>query len=81
LLDVQIIKSIRWRAVAEDKNRDSGGENTNRRTSLVALGVVVVLFVIGWILTRELYSNSKIEDCVMSGRTNCVPVDTRSSTY
>ena len=46
-----------------------------------ALGVVVVLFVIGWILTRELYSNSKIEDCVMSGRTNCVPIDTRSSTY
>jgi cell division septal protein FtsQ len=67
--------------VAEDKNRDSGGENINRRASLVALGVVVVLFVIGWILTRELYSNSKIEDCVMAGRTNCVPVDTRSSTY
>jgi hypothetical protein len=47
----------------------------------VALGVVVVLFVIGWFLTRELYSNSKIEDCVMSGRTNCVPIDTNSSTY
>jgi hypothetical protein len=47
----------------------------------VALGVVIVLFVIGWLLTRELYSNSKIEDCVMSGRTNCVQIDTRSSTY
>jgi hypothetical protein len=41
----------------------------------------VVLFVIGWLLTRELYSNAKIEDCVMSGRTNCVPLDTRSSSY
>jgi hypothetical protein len=48
---------------------------------LVALGVVIVLFVIGWIVTHELYSNSKIEDCVMSGRTNCVPIDTNSSTY
>ncbi len=47
----------------------------------VELGVFIVLFVIGWLLTRELYSNSKIEDCVMSGRTNCVPIDPNSSTY
>jgi hypothetical protein len=68
-------------AVAENNNRDSGPDNTNRRASLVALGVVIVLFVVGWLLTRELYSNSKIEDCVMSGRTNCVQINTRSSTY
>jgi len=67
--------------VAENSNRNSSRENTNRRASLVALGVVIVLFVIGWVLTRELYSNSKIADCVLSGRTNCVPIDTRSSTY
>jgi hypothetical protein len=47
----------------------------------VALGVVIVLFVVGWLVTRELYSNAKIEDCVMSGRTNCVTIDTHSSTY
>jgi len=67
--------------VAENDNRDSSREHTNRRASLIALGVVIVLFVIGWILTRQLYSNSKIEDCVLSGRTNCVPIDTKSSTY
>jgi hypothetical protein len=67
--------------VAENKNRDPNRETTNRRASLVALGVVVVLFVLGWILTRELYSNAKIEDCVLSGRTNCVTIDTNSSTY
>jgi len=67
--------------VAENNNRDSARESINRRASLVALGVVIVLFVIGWILTREIYSNQKIEDCVLSGRTNCVPIDTRSSTY
>ncbi len=69
-----------WRAVAE-KNDRHAKDATSRRASLVALGVVIVLFVIGWILTRELYSNSKIEDCVMSGRTNCVPIDTNSSSY
>jgi hypothetical protein len=67
--------------VAESNDRSPNRGKTSRRTSLVALGVVVVLFVIGWLLTRELYSNSKIEDCVMSGRTNCVPIDTHSSSY
>ena len=67
--------------MAENKKRDPNGETTNRRASLVALGVVVVLFVLGWILTRELYSNQKIEDCVLSGRTNCVPIDINSSSY
>ena len=78
-MNIQI--SYRWRAVVENNNRDSGQDSTNRRASLVALGVVIVLFVIGWIVTQELYSNQKIEDCVLSGRTNCVPIDTRSSTY
>lgn len=45
---------------------------------MIALGVVVVLFVVGWLLVHELYRNAKIEDCVMSGRTNCVPIGTTS---
>jgi hypothetical protein len=65
--------------VAENNNGEPGRDSTNRRASLVALGVVVVLFVLGWILTRELYSNQKIEDCVLSGRTNCVPIESQSS--
>ena len=64
-----------------DKGAGKGKESSNYRASLVALGVVVVLFVIGWYLTHELYSNQKIEDCVLSGRTNCVPIETPSSTY
>jgi len=27
-------------------------------------------------LARELYADSKMEDCLMSGRTNCQPIDT-----
>ncbi len=64
-----------------EKNEPHARDAANRRASVVALVVVIVLFVIGWFLTRELYSNSKIEDCVMSGRTNCVPIDTNSSSY
>jgi hypothetical protein len=55
-----------------DNNRD----DSNRRRSMIALGVVVLLFIVGWILARELYADSKLEDCLMSGRTNCAPLET-----
>ena len=54
---------------------DDRQQQASQRASLIALGVVVVLFVLGWFLTREIYSNQKIEDCVLSGRTNCVPIE------
>jgi hypothetical protein len=57
---------------------DNDRENRSQRGALVALGVVVFLFVVGWILARELYSDSKLGDCLMSGRTNCAPIDTQS---
>jgi hypothetical protein len=53
-------------------------ETPNRRGALIALGAVVVIFIIGWLLTKELYSSSKLEDCLLSGRTNCAPVQTPS---
>jgi hypothetical protein len=53
-------------------------EDGNRRGPLVALGVVIVLFAVGWLLARELYANGKLEDCLMSGRTNCAPIATQS---
>ncbi len=49
-------------------------DNCNRRGPLVALGVVIVLFAVGWFLARELYADGKLEDCLMSGRTNCAPI-------
>jgi hypothetical protein len=55
-----------------NQNKESG----NQRRSMIALGVVVLLFLVGWLLARELYADSKMEDCVMSGRTNCAPLDT-----
>lgn len=58
------------------KDDPKGGGN--QRRSMIALGVVVLLFLVGWILAREIYANEKIEDCVLSGRTNCVPIDTQS---
>lgn len=55
-----------------DKNIDP------RRGPLIALGIVVLLFVVGWLLAHELYANGKLEDCLMSGRTNCEPIQGQS---
>jgi hypothetical protein len=56
---------------------DRNGPDGSQRRSLIALGVVVFLFLVGWLLARELYASGKLEDCLMSGRTNCVPLDTQ----
>jgi hypothetical protein len=44
------------------------------RGPIVALLVVVVLVLGGLWLSHRLRSVSNLQDCVMSGRTNCAPV-------
>jgi hypothetical protein len=61
--------------VSDNDSPQARQQDTTRRQSLIALGVVVLLFVVGWFLTRELQSNQKVEDCVLSGRTNCAPIE------
>lgn len=53
-----------------DPRQDDG----SRRRSLVGLGLIVVLFVVGWVLVHALYANGQLEDCLLSGRTNCAPI-------
>jgi hypothetical protein len=50
----------------------------SRRGALVGLAIAVVLLVVGLWLARELRSASQIQDCVMSGRSNCQPIDAPS---
>jgi hypothetical protein len=45
---------------------------------LIALAVVVLLAGVGWILVQRLTAMSRMEDCAMSGRKNCAPIDTGS---
>lgn len=63
------------RMARRDNHDNSDG---SRRGPLIALGVVVVLFVVGWVLAHALYTNGKLGDCLMSGRTNCAPLDGQS---
>ena len=54
---------------ADDKDDPEPGDN--RRGAMVGLLIIVVLLVVGIWLARDLTAASKMQDCLMSGRTNC----------
>ena len=43
----------------------------NRRPAIAGLAIAVVLLVVGLWLAHELTAASKMQDCLMTGRTNC----------
>ena len=43
----------------------------NRRGAIVGLAIAVILLVVGLWLAHKLTATSKMQDCLMSGRTNC----------
>jgi hypothetical protein len=56
--------------------RDEIEEGEARRTS-ASMGLIVILLlaIAGVLLVRELREKSQIEDCLMQGRRNCMPID------
>jgi len=47
----------------------TGGDS--RRGAIAGLLIAIVLLAVGIWLARDLTAASKLQDCVMSGRTNC----------
>jgi hypothetical protein len=58
------------------RRRDEIEEGEIRRTN-ASLGLIVILLlaIAGVWLVRELRIESQIEDCLMQGRRNCVPIE------
>ncbi|MGH7059733.1 MAG: hypothetical protein ACREFH_05035 [Stellaceae bacterium] len=54
---------------------DRQGDAGPRRGALIGLFVVLVLVVAGIWLFHALREESRLEDCLMSGRSNCVPIE------
>jgi hypothetical protein len=52
------------------KPQDSESDGS-RTPAMAGLAIAVVLLVVGLWLARELTAASKMQDCLMSGRTNC----------
>jgi hypothetical protein len=51
------------------------GNGDNRRGAIAGLLIAIVLLAVGIWLARDLSAASKMQDCVMSGRTNCNQID------
>jgi hypothetical protein len=46
-------------------------QGDSRRGAIAGLVVAAVMLVVGLWLARDLTAASKMQDCLMSGRTNC----------
>ena len=58
----------------EDQDHDQ-----SRTRALIGLIVVAVLVVAAVYLVHALRNESKLEDCLMSGRSNCAPIEIPSN--
>jgi hypothetical protein len=58
-----------------DRNGTTNG-NGPGPSAMVMLLVAVLVVGGGYFLSAKLREMSRIQDCVMSGRTNCAPIDT-----
>ncbi|MBV8934973.1 MAG: hypothetical protein JO320_24445 [Alphaproteobacteria bacterium] len=56
------------------EDRDDGADQ-RRSVALIGLIVILALAIAGVVLVRELRERSRIEDCLMAGRTNCAPIE------
>ena len=56
----------------EDDERKA---DDRRTAALMGLAIVLALALAGIVLVRDLGEKSKLEDCLMSGRTNCAPIE------
>jgi hypothetical protein len=54
---------------------DDPEQSGSRRGAVAGLAIAVVLLAIGVWLAHELTAASKMQDCLMSGRTNCNAID------
>ena len=58
---------------------DPGREPDSRRPALIGLLVVAALVVAAYYLVTALRENANLEDCLMSGRKNCAPIEAPTS--
>ncbi len=58
-----------------DRDEDSRETDDRRTAALMGLAIVLSLAIAGMVLMRDLGQEAKLEDCLMSGRTNCAPID------
>ena len=59
--------------------QDDDPEPDSRRPAVIGLVVVLALVVVAYFLVNALRKNANLEDCLMSGRSNCAPIEAPAS--
>ena len=68
-----------WAEMMNHRPRDGDDDADQRRSAaLIGLIIILALAIAGVWLVRELREKSALEDCLMSGRTNCAPIEVPS---
>jgi len=57
---------------------DEDNHDQSRSRALIGLLIVAVLVVAAVYLVHALRNESNLEDCLMSGRSNCAPIEVPS---
>jgi len=74
-----IVLSLSRQRRDQRMNNQSGdgedGADQRRSAALIGLIIILALAIAGVVLVKELREKSRIEDCLMSGRTNCAPIE------
>jgi heme/copper-type cytochrome/quinol oxidase subunit 4 len=55
----------------DDEDEQSEGSS---RAKIIGVVFMILLLAVAFVITQKLRSMSAIQDCVMSGRTNCAPI-------
>ena len=79
--NANIIKLKSWILAQRRLNQPRLTPDQIRRrnqSNVAALVFAGLLVGVGWMLVQKLSYLSNLQDCVMSGRTNCAPIDTAS---
>ena len=59
----------------DERGADDKDDAARRTAALMGFIVILVLAIAGVILVRELDKKASLEDCLMSGRLNCAPIE------
>jgi hypothetical protein len=73
-MSTQWYKSQMQRLAPSQPNPGGPRPPDPRRAAAIGLIVIVLLVIGGLFLIHVLRDMSKIQDCVMQGRTNCAPI-------
>ncbi|MBV9785913.1 MAG: hypothetical protein JO264_19075 [Acidisphaera sp.] len=58
-----------------DDAQPDQAELDRQTASLAGLAITLLLMVVGLFLIKHLHHEAMVEDCLLSGRTNCVMAD------